>query len=34
LVIDEVAQQRAVGAAGLAHPGLQGKNYFPDITTG
>jgi hypothetical protein len=31
LVIDEVAEERAVGGAGLAHGGSW-KKYFPDIT--
>ncbi len=32
LVIDEVAEKGAVGAAGFAHD-TSGKIYFPDITT-
>jgi sugar (pentulose or hexulose) kinase len=32
LVINEVAEEGAVGAAGFAHV-ASGKIYFPDITT-
>jgi hypothetical protein len=32
LIVDEVAEEGTVGAAGLAHE-TSGKKYFPDITT-
>jgi hypothetical protein len=32
LIVDEVAEEGAVGAAGLAHKASV-KNYFPNITT-
>jgi hypothetical protein len=32
LVVNEVAEEGTIGAAGLAHE-ASGKNYFPDVTT-
>jgi hypothetical protein len=32
LIIDEVAEEGTIGAAGLAHGASREKYYFPDIT--